>query len=135
MAKKKCDAATDNKCGCKLQPLGDRVVVRRDESEERFVKMSAIDPNITVVEEYWITSDHTLGNAKAYFDLYEMAVEYALDRVDYRMTLNEDGQKPFIILLNGKAVNTHGQLENFLKGEFKISTANVVECNVKKLYS
>ncbi|MBP5622668.1 MAG: co-chaperone GroES [Thermoguttaceae bacterium] len=35
MTKKKCDAATENKCGCKLQPLGDRVVVRRDESEER----------------------------------------------------------------------------------------------------
>lgn len=36
MAKKKCDAATETKCcGMKLQPLGDRVVVRRDESEER----------------------------------------------------------------------------------------------------
>ena len=36
MAKKKCDAATENQCcGMKLQPLGDRVVVRRDESEER----------------------------------------------------------------------------------------------------
>ena len=35
MAKKKCDAATENQCcGMKLQPLGDRVVVRRDESEE-----------------------------------------------------------------------------------------------------
>lgn len=37
MAKKKCDAATENKCSCgmKLQPLGDRLVVRRDETEER----------------------------------------------------------------------------------------------------
>lgn len=37
MAKKKCDAATETKCSCgmKLQPLGDRVVVRRDETEER----------------------------------------------------------------------------------------------------
>ena len=36
MAKKKCDADSENKCCCgmKLQPLGDRVVVRRDESEE-----------------------------------------------------------------------------------------------------
>lgn len=118
-----------------LTTLNKEYKLLREESEERFVKMSAIDPNITVVEEYWITSDHTLGNAKAYFDLYEMAVEYALDRVDYRMTLNEDGQKPFIILLNGKAINTHGQLESFLKGDFKISTANVVESNVKKLYS
>jgi len=37
MAKKKCDAAAETKCSCgmKLQPLGDRVVVRRDETEER----------------------------------------------------------------------------------------------------
>ena len=35
MAKNKGDAATETKCGCKLQPLGDRVVVRRDDSEER----------------------------------------------------------------------------------------------------
>lgn len=37
MTKKKCDAATESQCCCgmKLQPLGDRVVVRRDESEER----------------------------------------------------------------------------------------------------
>ncbi len=36
MAKKNSDAA-EAKCGCgmKLQPLGDRVVVRRDESEEK----------------------------------------------------------------------------------------------------
>ncbi len=35
MAKKKCDAASEAKCSCgmKLQPLGDRVVVRRDETE------------------------------------------------------------------------------------------------------
>lgn len=36
MAKKKCDAASETKCcGMKLQPLGDRVVVRRDEVEDR----------------------------------------------------------------------------------------------------
>lgn len=35
MAKKKSDAAEAKcSCGMKLQPLGDRVVVRRDESEE-----------------------------------------------------------------------------------------------------
>lgn len=36
MAKKKCEAASESKCCCgmKLQPLGDRVVVSRDESEE-----------------------------------------------------------------------------------------------------
>lgn len=35
MAKKKCDAASETKCSCgmKLQPLGDRIVVRRDETE------------------------------------------------------------------------------------------------------
>jgi len=36
MAKKKSESAAETKCCCgmKLQPLGDRVVVRRDESEE-----------------------------------------------------------------------------------------------------
>lgn len=34
MAKKKCgEAASEKCCGMKLQPLGDRVVVRRDEAE------------------------------------------------------------------------------------------------------
>lgn len=118
-----------------LTTLNKEYKLLREECEEKFVKMSAIDPTISFVEEYWITSDHTLGNTRAYFSSYEMAVEYALDRVDYRMTLNEDGQKPFIILVNGKAINTHGQLENFLKGEFKISASNVIESNVKMLYS
>ncbi|MCF0234174.1 MAG: co-chaperone GroES [Thermoguttaceae bacterium] len=36
MAKKKCDGASEQcSCGCKLQPLGDRIVVRRDEAEEK----------------------------------------------------------------------------------------------------
>ena len=35
MAKKKSDTACGCSCGMKLQPLGDRVVVRRDESEEK----------------------------------------------------------------------------------------------------
>ncbi|MDO5748877.1 MAG: co-chaperone GroES [Planctomycetia bacterium] len=36
MSKKKCDGASEAKscCGAKILPLGDRVVVRRDESEE-----------------------------------------------------------------------------------------------------
>ncbi|QFJ53784.1 hypothetical protein [Pseudobutyrivibrio xylanivorans] len=118
-----------------LTTLNKEYKLLREESEEKFVKMSMIEPNINLVEEYWITSDHTLGNTSAYFSSYEMGIEYAMDRVDYRMTLNEDGQKPFIILVNGKAINTHGQLENFLKGEFKITAFDVVEGNVKRLYS
>ena len=51
------------------------------------------------------------------------------------MTLNADGQKPFIILVNGKAINTYGQLENFLNGEYTIKATNIIESNVKKLYS
>ncbi|MDO4586379.1 MAG: co-chaperone GroES [Planctomycetia bacterium] len=37
MAKKKSECSSETKqcCGMKLQPLGDRVVIRRDESEER----------------------------------------------------------------------------------------------------
>jgi hypothetical protein len=118
-----------------LTTLNKEYQLLREDGAEKFIKMSAIDPTINFVEEYWITSDHTLGNARAYFDSYEMGIEYAMDRVDYRMTLNEDGQKPFIILLNGKVINTLGQLENFLNGEFKISTSNVIEKNVRKLYS
>ena len=118
-----------------LQTLNKEYNLLREESQEKFVQMTLIDPRINCVEEYWITSDHTLGNTRCYFDSYEMGIEYAMDRVDYRMTLNADGQKPFIILLNGKAINTYGQLESFLKGDFKITTANVIESNVKKLYS
>ena len=85
-----------------LTTLNKEYKLLRDESAEKFLKMTNIDPNINIVEEYQITSDHTLGNATAYFDSYELALEYALDRVDYRMILNEDGQKPFILLVNGK---------------------------------
>ena len=118
-----------------LTTLNKEYKLLREDSEERFVKISQIDPRINIVEEYWITSDHTLGNTRCYFESYEMAVEYALDRVDYRMTLNSDSQKPFIILVNGRAVNTYGQLEAFLNGEFEIKATNVVESNVKRLYS
>ncbi len=118
-----------------LTTLNKEYNLLREESQEKFVKMSMIEPDINFVEEYWITSDHTLGNTKAYFNSYEMAVEYALDRVDYRMSLNEDGQKPFIILVNGKAINTRGQLEAFLNGEFQIKAENIVEKHVRKLYA
>ena len=118
-----------------LTTLNKEYKLLREECEEKFVKMSQIEPNINFVEEYWITSDHTLGNTRCYFDSYEMGVEYALDRVDCRMTLNADGQKPFIILVNGKTINAYGQLEAFLNGEFKIKATNIIESNVKKLYS
>ena len=109
-----------------LTTLNKEYKLLRADNEEKFVKMSMIEPDVNLVEEYWITSDYTLGNNKAYFDSYEMGIEYALDRVDYRMTLNADGQKPFIVLVNGKAINTHGQLENFLKGEFQIKDDIVI---------
>ena len=118
-----------------LQTLNKEYNLLREESSEKFLQMTLVDPKINCVEEYWITSDHTLGNARSYFNSYEMCIEYALDRVDYRMTLNADGQKPFIILVNGKAINTYGQLEAFLKGDFNISADNIVESNVKRLYS
>jgi len=117
-----------------LTTLNKEYKLLREENEEKFVKLSQIEPDINMVEEYWITSDHTLGNAHSYFDSYEMGIEYALDRVDYRMTLNSKGQKPFIILVNGKAINTYGQLEAFLNGEFEIKAKDVKEDNVKRLY-
>ncbi|SES87842.1 hypothetical protein SAMN02910413_1067 [Pseudobutyrivibrio sp. C4] len=118
-----------------LTTLNKEYKLLREESNEKFIKMTQLEPEINVVEEYWITSDHTLGNARCYFDSYEMSIEYALDRVDYRMTLNADGQKPFIILVNGKTINTKGQLESFLNGDFEIKADNIVESNVRRLYS
>ena len=118
-----------------LTTLNKEYKLLREESNEKFIKMTQLEPEINLVEEYWITSDHTLGNARCYFDSYEMSIEYALDRVDYRMTLNADGQKPFIILVNGKTINTKGQLESFLNGDFEIKADNIVESNVRRLYS
>jgi len=118
-----------------LTTLNKEYKLLREESSEKFVKISLIDSKINLVEEYWITSDHTLGNAVSYFDSYEMGIEYALDRVDYRMSLNADGQKPFIVLVNGRAVNAKGQLEAFLNGEFQIKATEISESNVKRLYS
>ena len=118
-----------------LTTLNKEYKLLREESNEKFIKMTQLEPEINLVEEYWITSDHTLGNARCYFDSYEMSIEYALDRVDYRMTLNADGQKPFIILVNGKTINTKGQLESFLNGDFTIKADNIVESNVRRLYS
>ena len=118
-----------------LTTLNKEYKLLREEAEDKFVKMSVIDPHINLVEEYWITSDHTLGNAHAYFASYEMGIEYALDRIDYRMALNSEGQKPFIILVNGKAINTQGQLENFLRGDFKITPVSACADNVIRLFS
>ena len=118
-----------------LTTLNKEYKLLREESNEKFIKMTQLEPEINLVEEYWITSDHTLGNARCYFDSYEMSIEYALDRVDYRMTLNADGQKPFIILVNGKTINSKGQLESFLNGDFTIKADNIVESNVRRLYS
>jgi hypothetical protein len=118
-----------------LQTLNKEYKLLREECEEKFVKMSGVDPDINIVEEYWITSNHTLGNTRCYFESYEMCIEYALDRVDYRMTLNADRTKPFIILVNGKAINTYGQLEAFLNGEFEIPTLNVSKEEIKRLYA
>ncbi len=118
-----------------LTTLNKEYKLLREECADMFIQMSKIDPSINSVEEYWITSDQTLGNAHSYFNSYEMGIEYALDRIDYRMTLNTEGQKPFIVLLNGKAINSRGQLEAFLNGEFSIKATEVVESNVKRLYS
>ena len=118
-----------------LSSLNKEYKLLREDCSEKFVKMTQIDSDINIVEEYWITSDHTLGNAHAYFDSFEMAVEYALDRVDYRMALNVDNQKPFIILVNGKEVNARGKLDSFLNGEFEIKPVSISEIHVKKLYS
>ena len=108
-----------------LKTLNKEYKLLREEACDKFVKLSMVDSKINIVEEY----------AHSYFDDYEMAVEYAKSRADVRIDSNKDGQKPFIILVNGKAIDAYGQLEAFLNGEFKITAVNVIESNVKKLYS
>ena len=44
-----------------LTTLNKEYKLLREDGAEKFIKMSAIDPTINFVEEYWITSDHTLG--------------------------------------------------------------------------
>ena len=103
-----------------LQSLNKEYRLVRQENEEKFVQLSQINPHIVIVEEYWITSDDTLGNRCAFFESYPQADEYAYLLAANRTMLNENKEKPFAIFVNGKEVKTTGFLQEFLDGKFEI---------------
>lgn len=88
-----------------------------DDNADLFVKHSEIEPHINFVEEFWLTSDETLGNDRAYFDSYAKALQYANSIYAYHASQNEDGSKPFLVRINGKELNGGGSLNAYLDSE------------------
>lgn len=103
-----------------LQSLNKEYRLLRAENADKFVKLHEVDPAMVMVEEFWITSDQTMGNRCAFFDSFPQAEEYANLLAANRSTLNEDRKKPFSVFLNGKEVKTEGYLGDFLAGKFTI---------------
>ena len=103
-----------------LSTLNKEYKLVRQDNMERFIKLSKLDPTLILVEEYWITSDQTMGNRCAYFESYSQAEEYAYMLAANRAAMNANGEKPFTILLNGKETKVDGKLDEFLAGELKI---------------
>ena len=104
----------------RLSTLNKEFKLVRQEAMDMFVKLSQIDPNLVLIEEYWITSDETMGNRCAYFESYTQAEEYAYMLAANRSAQNQNGQKPFCIYVNGKETKADGKLKQFLKGEFEL---------------
>ncbi len=84
---------------------------------DKFIQLSAINPSLVLVEEYWITSDHTLGNRCSYFEAYNQAEEYAFLLAANRSALNADNTKPFMIRVNGRETAADGHLLDYLAGK------------------
>lgn len=103
-----------------LQSLNKEYRLLRAENTDKFIKLHEVDPAMVMVEEFWITSDHTMGNRCAYFDSFSQAEEYANLLADNRSKLNENKEKPFSVFLNGKEVKVKGYLGDFLAGKFEI---------------
>jgi hypothetical protein len=103
-----------------LSTLNKEYKLVRQDNMERFIKLSKLDPTLILVEEYWITSDQTMGNRCAYFESYSQAEEYAYMLAANRAAMNVNREKPFTILLNGKENKVDGKLDEFLAGEFRI---------------
>ncbi len=103
-----------------LQTLNKEYKLVRQENAEKFLRLHEFDANFVIVEEYWITSDHTMGNRCAFFESYPQAEEYAYLLAANRTMLNENKEKPFSIFVNGKEVKTTGYLDEYLAGKFEI---------------
>ncbi|MBE6015637.1 MAG: hypothetical protein E7241_09810 [Lachnospiraceae bacterium] len=103
-----------------LQSLNKEYKLVRQENEDKFLQLHQLNPDIVIVEEYWITSDHTLGNRCAFFESFIQAEEYAYLLASNRNELNENKKKPFAVFVNGKEVKTTGFLQEYLDGKFEI---------------
>ena len=98
-----------------LQSLKKEYKLVRQDNMDKFIELSHINPSIVLVEEYWITSDTTMGNRCSYFEAYSQAEEYAGMLANTRVALNENNEKPFMILVNGRETTVDGGLKKFLE--------------------
>ena len=73
-----------------LSSLNKEYKLERQDNMDKFIKLSQINPSIVLVEEYWITSDETMGNRCAYFESYTQAEEYAYLLAANRAALNKN---------------------------------------------
>ena len=99
----------------RISTLNKEFKLVRQEALDLFMKLNRVDPALVLVEEYWITSDTTMGNRLAFFESYTQAEEYAYMLAASRASQNQDGKKPFCIYLNGKETKVDGKLIKFLK--------------------
>ena len=99
----------------RISTLNKEFKLVRQEAVDLFMKLNKVDPSLVLVEEYWITSDTTMGNRLAFFESYTQAEEYAYMLAANRSAQNQDGKKPFCIYLNGKETKVDGKLLKFLK--------------------
>lgn len=106
-----------------LSSLNKEYKLVRQDNMDKFIKLSHVNPKIVLVEEYWITSDQTMGNRCAYFESYTQAEEYAYLLAANRSALNQNHEKPFCIFINGKETKVDGNLQQFLAGEFQLKQA------------
>ena len=104
----------------RLSTLNKEFKLVRQEAMDMFVKLNQVDPNLVLIEEYWITSDETMGNRCAFFESYTQAEEYAYMLAANRASQNQNGEKPFCIFVNGKETKVDGKLKQYLKGEFEL---------------
>ena len=103
-----------------LSSLNKEYKLVRQDNIDKFIKLSEINPKIVLVEEYWITSDETLGNRCSYFEAYNQAEEYSYLLAANRSALNVNNSKPFMILINGRETTVDGRLEDFLAGKIEL---------------
>jgi len=101
----------------RIETLNKEFKLVRQDAMDLFVKLNQVDPSLILVEEYWITSDRTMGNRLAFFESYTQAEEYAYMLAANRASQNQNGEKPFCIYINGKETKVDGKLKAFLKNK------------------